>query len=179
MGSHRLRRRPLALLCAWGALALATPALADSSDPPRHAHDRTQAALDRIVAQGTPGVIARHLLNHTSGISRLLRGELLPAAQQRRLLTAVSVAGDKGHGGEDDLYGLGIRRFKLDGDGDGDGDGDRDGDCWAWGHGGMIPGSGTRTVVSGDGRHAMTMNRNGDWGEQKLEDAAVIAEFFR
>ncbi|MEU5029410.1 serine hydrolase domain-containing protein [Streptomyces milbemycinicus] len=406
MGSHRLRRRPLALLCAWVALALAAPALADSSAPPRRTHDRTQAALDRIVAQGTPGVIAqvrdghgvwngraglrdlagqqpravgerfriasvtktftavvllkleaegrislddsverwlpgvvrgegyrprhitvRHLLNYTSGIydynmdegfralyagdafdqnrhrrweprqlvdialahpanfqpeqgsrpgepgewdysdtnyilagmiieeatggtykaaveqylikplglrgtsvpdtspvlpdpharhystlfeegrdakvrdvtefsptvafsagqiistiddvnsfmTRLLRGELLPAAQQRRLLTAVSVAGDKGHGGEDDLYGLGIRRFKLDGDGDGD----RDGDCWAWGHGGMIPGSGTRTVVSGDGRHAMTMNRNGDWGEQKLEDAAVIAEFCR
>ncbi|MGO4429024.1 hypothetical protein AB4Z54_62430, partial [Streptomyces sp. MCAF7] len=60
----RLRRRPLALLCAWAALvlvapALAAPALADSSDPPRRAHDRTQAALDRIVAQGTPGVIAQ------------------------------------------------------------------------------------------------------------------------
>lgn len=108
-------------------------------------------------------------------MTRLLRGELLPAVQQRRLLTAVSVAGGRGHGGEDDLYGLGIRRFKLDGDGNGD----RDGDCWAWGHGGMIPGSGTRTVVSGDGRHAMTMHRNGDWGEQKLGDAAVIAEFRR
>ncbi|MER7348255.1 serine hydrolase domain-containing protein [Streptomyces aurantiacus] len=98
-------------------------------------------------------------------MSKLLAGELLPAAQQRQLLDAVPVDGDKGHGGPEDVYGLGIRHFKLAKG------------CWAWGHGGMIPGSATRTVASADGRHVMTMNRNGDWGEQRLEDAAVRTEF--
>ncbi|GGV28603.1 D-alanyl-D-alanine carboxypeptidase [Streptomyces longisporoflavus] len=98
-------------------------------------------------------------------LSELLGGKLLPAAQQRELLDAVPVDGDKGHGGPEDGYGPGIRHFKLAED------------CWVWGHGGMIPGSATRTVASADGRHVMTMNRNGDWGEQKLEDAAVEAEF--
>lgn len=41
----------------------------------------------------------------------------------------------------------------------------------------MIPGSATRTMASADGRHVLTMNRNGDWGEQMLEDAVVEAEF--
>ncbi|MEU6918695.1 serine hydrolase domain-containing protein [Streptomyces olindensis] len=98
-------------------------------------------------------------------LSRLLAGELLPPAQQRQLLDAVPVDGDKGHGGPQDVYGLGLRHFKL-----------AQG-CWAWGHGGMIPGSATRALASADGRRAMTMNRNGDWGEQRLEDAAVEAEF--
>ncbi|GAA2069356.1 serine hydrolase domain-containing protein [Streptomyces albiaxialis] len=98
-------------------------------------------------------------------LSELLAGDLLPPAQQRQLLDAVPVDGDKGHGGPQDVYGLGIRHFKLD-----------EG-CWAWGHGGMIPGSATRTLASADGRHVMTMNRNGDWGEQRLEDAAVRTEF--
>lgn len=98
-------------------------------------------------------------------LSKLLAGVLLPPAQQRQLLDAVHVDGDKGHGGPQDRYGLGIRHFKL-----------KQG-CWAWGHGGMIPGSATRTLASADGRHVMTMNRNGDWGEQQLEDAAVETEF--
>ncbi|MER5299373.1 serine hydrolase domain-containing protein [Streptomyces lasiicapitis] len=98
-------------------------------------------------------------------MSKLLGGELLPTAQQRQLLDAVPVDGDKGHGGPEDVYGLGIRHFKLAKG------------CWAWGHGGMIPGSATRTVASADGQHVMTMNRNGDWGEQALEDAAVNTEF--
>ncbi|MFI1482171.1 hypothetical protein [Streptomyces sp. NPDC020747] len=41
----------------------------------------------------------------------------------------------------------------------------------------MIPGSATRTLSSADGRRVMTMNRNGDRGEQRLEDAAVGTEF--
>ncbi|WP_063802691.1 serine hydrolase domain-containing protein [Streptomyces sp. NRRL S-1521] len=97
-------------------------------------------------------------------LSQLLAGDLLPAAQQRQLLDAVSVDGDKGHGGPNDLYGLGIRHFELTKN------------CRAWGHGGMIPGSATRTLATADGRHVMTMNRNGDWGAQQLEDAAVEAE---
>lgn len=98
-------------------------------------------------------------------MGELMGGGLLPAAQRRELLDAVPVDGDKGHGGPEDVYGLGIRHFKLAPG------------CWAWGHGGMIPGSATRTVVSADGQHAMTMNRNGDWGKQDLEDAAVRTEF--
>ena len=98
-------------------------------------------------------------------LSKLLAGELLPPAQQRQLLDAVPVDGDKGHGGPQDVYGLGLRHFKL-----------AEG-CWAWGHGGMIPGSATRALASSDGLQVMTMNRNGDWGEQFLEDAAVEAEF--
>jgi D-alanyl-D-alanine carboxypeptidase len=98
-------------------------------------------------------------------MSELLGGELLPPAQQHALLDVVAVDGDKGHGGPEDGYGLGIRHFKL-----------TEG-CWAWGHGGMIPGSATRTMTTANGRHVLTMNRNGDWGEQNLEDAAVTAEF--
>ncbi|MEV0123278.1 serine hydrolase domain-containing protein [Streptomyces sp. NPDC050703] len=98
-------------------------------------------------------------------LSALLAGELLPPAQQRQLLDAVAVDGDKGHGGPSDVYGLGIRRFQL-----------AEG-CWAWGHGGMIPGSATRTLATADGRHVMTINRNGDWGEQRLEDAAAETAF--
>ncbi|MEW2386745.1 serine hydrolase domain-containing protein [Streptomyces venezuelae] len=98
-------------------------------------------------------------------LSELLAGELLPPAQQRQLLDTVHVDGDKGHGSPQDGYGLGIRHFKL-----------KEG-CWAWGHGGMIPGSATRALASADGRRVMSMNRNGDWGEQRLEDAAVETEF--
>lgn len=98
-------------------------------------------------------------------LAELLSGGLLPPAQQRQLLDTVAVDGDKGHGGPQDRYGLGIRHFKL-----------KKG-CWAWGHGGMIPGSATRALASADGRQTMTMNRNGDWGEQRLEDAAVETAF--
>ncbi|MGW0908282.1 serine hydrolase domain-containing protein [Streptomyces sp. NPDC002853] len=98
-------------------------------------------------------------------LSKLLGGELLPPDQQRALLDAVPVDGDKGHGGPHDVYGLGIRHFKLAKG------------CWAWGHGGLLPGSATRTVASENGRHVLTMNRNADWGEQELEDAVVLAEF--
>ncbi|MET8686099.1 hypothetical protein ABZV77_17960 [Streptomyces sp. NPDC004732] len=37
--------------------------------------------------------------------------------------------------------------------------------------------SATRTLASADGRRVMTMNRNGDRGEQRLEDEAVETEF--
>ncbi|MFI6517981.1 serine hydrolase domain-containing protein [Spirillospora sp. NPDC050679] len=100
-------------------------------------------------------------------LSLLLRGRLLPARQQRAMLDTVAVQGEDGHGGPEDRYGLGIRKFKL-----------KQG-CWVWGHGGMIPGSASRTAATADGRHVLTMNRNGDWGEQQLEDAVITAEFCR
>ncbi|MGI5200428.1 serine hydrolase domain-containing protein [Spirillospora sp. CA-108201] len=98
-------------------------------------------------------------------MSLLLRGKVLPRPQQRAMFDTVPVEGADGHGGPDDRYGLGIRKFKL-----------KQG-CWVWGHGGLLPGSASRTAATGDGRHVLTMNRNGDWGEQKLEDAVVKAEF--
>ncbi|MFD9881772.1 serine hydrolase domain-containing protein [Streptomyces alboflavus] len=125
----------------------------------------------RDVTEFSPTVAfaAGQLISTTADVNtfmaELLGGRLLPPAQQRALLAAVPVDGDKGHGGPDDVYGLGIRHFKLKED------------CWAWGHGGMIPGSASRTVASADGRHVLTMNRNGDWGEQKGEDAVVETEF--
>ncbi|NGO08782.1 beta-lactamase family protein [Streptomyces sp. HC44] len=134
-------------------------------DPP-HAKVRDVTEFSPTVAFSAGQMIST-VGDVNTFLSELLGGELLPAAQQRELLDAVPVDGDKGHGGPEDVYGLGIRHFKLKED------------CWAWGHGGMIPGSATRTIVSADGRHVLTMNRNGDWGEQKLEDAAVEAEFCR
>lgn len=132
-------------------------------DPP-HAKVRDVTEFSPTVA-----FAAGQLISTTGDVNtfmaKLLRGRLLPPAQQRALLAAVPVDGDKGHGGPDDVYGLGIRHFKL-----------KEG-CWAWGHGGMIPGSASRTVASADGRHVLTLNRNGDWGEQKGEDAVVEAEF--
>ncbi|MBO2452691.1 beta-lactamase family protein [Actinomadura barringtoniae] len=96
---------------------------------------------------------------------RLVGGTLLPHRQQAELKDTVPVAGDKGHGGPDDLYGLGLRLFKLGKN------------CEVWGHGGMIPGSATRTVASKNAGHVLTMNRSGDWGDQELEDAVVKTEF--
>ncbi len=98
-------------------------------------------------------------------MTRLLAGELLPPAQQRQLLAAVPVDGDRQHGGPHDLYGLGLRRFHLARH------------CWVWGHGGLLPGSATRAVVSARGKRALTLNSNGDWGAQHLEDAAVRTQF--
>ncbi|MEU5884115.1 serine hydrolase domain-containing protein [Spirillospora sp. NPDC047279] len=98
-------------------------------------------------------------------LSRLLRGKVLPPAQQRAMFRTVAVEGADGHGGAEDRYGLGIRKFKLTPG------------CWVWGHGGMIPGSASRTAATSDGRHVLTMNRNGDWGEQALEDAVLKTEF--
>ncbi|MEV0635368.1 serine hydrolase domain-containing protein [Streptomyces sp. NPDC050619] len=132
-------------------------------DPP-HAKVRDVTEFSPTVAFSAGQMIST-VGDVNTFLSELLGGKLLPAAQQRELLEAVPVDGDKGHGGPEDVYGLGIRHFKLKAD------------CWAWGHGGMIPGSATRTMVSADGQQVLTMNRNGDWGEQKLEDAAVEAEF--
>ncbi|WUI03530.1 beta-lactamase family protein [Spirillospora sp. NBC_00431] len=98
-------------------------------------------------------------------LSRLLRGDVLLPPQRRAMFRTVPVEGADGHGGAEDRYGLGIRHFKLAKG------------CWVWGHGGMIPGSASRTAATRDGHHVLTMNRNGDWGEQELEDAALKAEF--
>ncbi|GHC60297.1 serine hydrolase domain-containing protein [Streptomyces flavofungini] len=132
-------------------------------DPP-HAKVRDVTEFSPTVAFSA-GQLISTVGDVNTFMSKLLRGQVLLPAQQRQLLDAIPVDGDKGHGGPDDVYGLGIRHFKL-----------KEG-CWAWGHGGMIPGSASRTVAAADGRHVLTMNRNGDWGEQKGEDEVVEAEF--
>ncbi|MGA4843915.1 serine hydrolase domain-containing protein [Streptomyces sp. G45] len=133
---------------------------------PPHAKVRDVTEFSPTVAFSA-GQLISTVSDVNTFMSELLRGALLPPAQQRQLLAAVPVDGDKGHGGPDDVYGLGIRHFKIQRG------------CWAWGHGGMIPGSATRTVASADGRHVLTVNRNGDWGEQEAEDAVLKAEFCR
>ncbi|MEU3601083.1 hypothetical protein ABZ714_20545 [Streptomyces sp. NPDC006798] len=45
------------------------------------------------------------------------------------------------------------------------------------GHGGQVPGSLSRAAATRDGRHVLTLDRNGDWGEQRPEDAVLEAEF--
>ncbi|GHE89989.1 hypothetical protein GCM10018785_66200 [Streptomyces longispororuber] len=45
------------------------------------------------------------------------------------------------------------------------------------GHGGLLPGSATRTVVSARGERVLALNSNGGWGEQALEDTAVRTQF--
>ncbi|WP_254390535.1 serine hydrolase [Streptomyces sp. AC550_RSS872] len=159
-----------------GLLGTSVPGLSPELPSPHATHystlfeDGPQARV-RDVTEFSPTVAfsAGQMISTTGDVntflSELLAGELLQPVQQRQLLDAVPVDGDKGHGGPSDVYGLGIRRFQL-----------KEG-CWAWGHGGMIPGSATRTLATADGRHIMTINRNGDWGEQRLEDAAVEAEF--
>lgn len=159
-----------------GLRGTSVPGLSPKLPAPHATHYSTlfedgPQARQRDVTEFSPTVAfsAGQLISTTGDVntflSKLLAGELLPPAQQRQLLDAVPVDGDKGHGGPNDVYGLGIRHFQL-----------KEG-CRAWGHGGMIPGSATRTLATADGRHVMTVNRNGDWGEQRLEDAAVEAEF--
>lgn len=92
-------------------------------------------------------------------ISALLRGELLPPAQQKEMFTARELTNGRS-------YGLGIESKKLPGC-----------DVTVWGHSGDIFGSLTRTAATADGQHVMTINRNSDWGDDALEDAAVEAEF--
>ncbi|MFD9903103.1 serine hydrolase domain-containing protein [Streptomyces sp. NPDC059063] len=132
-------------------------------EEPPHAKVRDVTEFSPTVAFSA-GELISTVSDVNTFMSTLLGGRLLPPAQQRALLDAVPVDGDKGHGGPEDLYGLGIRHFKL-----------KQG-CWAWGHGGMIPGSASRTAATADGRHVLTMNRNGDWGEQKREDEVVATE---
>ncbi|MGF0175605.1 hypothetical protein ACQF36_35535 [Streptomyces sp. Marseille-Q5077] len=46
-----------------------------------------------------------------------------------------------------------------------------------WGHGGQVPGSLSRAAATREGDHVLTVNRNGDWGEEALEHAVLEAEF--
>ncbi|MGW2327305.1 serine hydrolase domain-containing protein [Streptomyces sp. NPDC001700] len=89
----------------------------------------------------------------------LLGGELLPPALQKEMLTGHDL-------GDGRSYGLGIRSQKLKACG-----------VTVWGHSGDIFGNATRTAATADGEHILTINENGDWGDGKLQQAAIEAEF--
>ncbi|MGX1490268.1 MULTISPECIES: serine hydrolase domain-containing protein [Streptomyces] len=74
----------------------------------------------------------------------LLRGRLLPREQLNEMTTTVPAAEGIG-------YGLGLMSVELS--------------CGVtvWGHGGGIHGSTSQAAVTRDGRHALTLNLNGDW----------------
>ncbi|MFF7099930.1 serine hydrolase domain-containing protein [Streptomyces nigra] len=74
----------------------------------------------------------------------LLRGRLLPREQLNEMTTTVPAAQGIG-------YGLGLMSVELS--------------CGVtvWGHGGGIHGSTSQAAVTRDGRHALTLNLNGDW----------------
>ncbi|MFE0100356.1 serine hydrolase domain-containing protein [Streptomyces sp. NPDC059009] len=88
----------------------------------------------------------------------LLGGRLLPKKQLAEMKTTVPA----GEGGR--RYGLGLEPVKLS--------------CGPtfWGHGGDVHGASTLAGTTADGRHALTLNLNGDI-EQNKAFAVVEAEF--
>ncbi|MFC8344669.1 serine hydrolase domain-containing protein [Streptomyces sp. NPDC057280] len=83
----------------------------------------------------------------------LLKGRLLPPEQLKEMKTTVPTGGPG-------QYGLGIAGVPLS--------------CGlrVWGHDGGIHGSQTVALTSGDGRHSVAFNFNGDWSG----DAVAVAE---
>ncbi|MET9435612.1 serine hydrolase domain-containing protein [Streptomyces sp. NPDC006551] len=77
----------------------------------------------------------------------LLKGKLLPKAEQRELTDTVPTDPSA----PELRYGLGLMRTKLS--------------CGkeVWGHGGGIHGSSSQAVTSRDGEHSLAMNFNADW----------------
>lgn len=91
--------------------------------------------------------------------SALLRGRLLPPAQLAEMTATVRTDEND----ESDRYGLGLMKRELD--------------CGVtvWGHGGGIHGSSSEAVTTGDGRHALALNFNGDWSGDS--EAVIEGEF--
>jgi D-alanyl-D-alanine carboxypeptidase len=86
----------------------------------------------------------------------LLAGKVLPAAQQRELLTMKDTG--RGH-----RYGLGLQTFELP--------------CGTfYGHDGDLFGSVTYTVSTADGSHVMTLNTNDNWHDDADADAVIETE---
>ncbi|GHF30717.1 D-alanyl-D-alanine carboxypeptidase [Streptomyces mashuensis] len=109
------------------------------------------------------GWAAGEIISTTGDLNRfysaLVGGKLLPAKQQKELLTAVPT----GPGGESAGaagYGLGLMRAKLS--------------CGTsvWLHTGGIHGSSTLAASTDDGRHTTAFNLNGDW----LGDLGALVE---
>ncbi|WP_436790487.1 serine hydrolase domain-containing protein [Yinghuangia sp. YIM S10712] len=124
-------------------------------DPGAPVHDVTE--FNPMVA-GASGEMISTLRDVNHFFGELLAGRLLPPAQQQKMF-AGHVLSDK------ETYGLGIRSWRLS--------------CGVtvWGHGGMLPGSLSRTVGTADGSHVLSLNRNADWGDEALEERVVETEF--
>jgi D-alanyl-D-alanine carboxypeptidase len=133
-------------------------------DPNAPVHDVTE--FNPSVA-GAAGQVISATRDLNRFYRALLRGELLPREQLDEMLTTVPIDEEEpGTGGlPTAAYGLGIRSDRLS--------------CGVtvWGHGGQVPGSLSRAAATRDGRHVLTLNRNGDWGGQAGEDAVLEAEF--
>ncbi|MFB6844976.1 serine hydrolase domain-containing protein [Streptomyces sp. NPDC056373] len=89
--------------------------------------------------------------------SALLGGRLLPAEQLKKMRTTVPSSR------ETSRYGLGLVDRRLS--------------CGVhvWGHDGGIYGSNSDAVTTGNGRHSLAVNFNGDWSGST--DAIIEAEF--
>lgn len=88
----------------------------------------------------------------------LLSGKLLKPRQLDEMTTTVPI---DAHG---NAYGLGLFRMKTScGD--------------LWGHNGLIQGSFSYSLATRDGRHALSMNLNGDWADPASPVRVVEAEF--
>jgi D-alanyl-D-alanine carboxypeptidase len=138
-------------------------------DPNAAIHDVTE--FNPSVA-GAAGQIISTTTDLSRFLGALLQGELLPDEQMEEMLTGVPVGDGEefpGPAGAGDrspaTYGLGIRSDTLS--------------CGVtvWGHGGQVPGSLSRAAATREGEHVLTLNRNGDWGDQAMEDAVLEAEF--
>ncbi|MFC7564399.1 serine hydrolase domain-containing protein [Actinomadura namibiensis] len=109
-------------------------------------HDVTQMSASTSWAAGG-------MVSTTGDLTRffqaLLRGWLLPPAQQRQMFA--TAATPQGKWIPDTTYGLGVSSIKLP--------------CGTtvWGMGGAINGSFSFTYGTRDGRHMMAQNVNGDW----------------
>lgn len=110
---------------------------------------------------GASGEIISTVRDMSTFMRALVRGELLPAAQQREMFTPTGPAEAVG-------YGLGITRFTLCGPGR---------ERTVWGHNGDVPSSLSVAVSTADGRHTLALNRNGDGGPDELEEDVLEAEF--
>ncbi|WBB61693.1 serine hydrolase [Streptomyces sp. WMMC500] len=136
-------------------------------------YDEDPGAPVYDVTEFNPSVAgaAGQVISSTRDLNRfygaLLGGRLLPPGQTAEMLTTVPVEEEESRtgGAPTAAYGLGIRSDRLS--------------CGVtvWGHGGQVPGSLSRAAATRDGRHVLTLNRNGDWGGQAGEDAVLEAEF--
>ncbi|WP_170102181.1 serine hydrolase domain-containing protein [Streptomyces viridosporus] len=116
-------------------------------------HDVTLLNPSRAFAAG-------EMISDSEDLNRfyraLLTGRLLPPEQLDEMTTTVPMD-------DDYAYGLGLMRMTLS--------------CGVtiWGHSGGISGSRTVAVTTGDGRHSLAFNFNGDWAGNS--GAVVEAEF--
>jgi D-alanyl-D-alanine carboxypeptidase len=120
----------------------------DQAGRPTEIHDVTDADLSWAGAAG--GMISTTSDLHRF-LSALLRGRLLPPAQQKEMFTTVSTEGSDWV--PNTRYGLGVYSQKLS--------------CGVtlWGGGGYIQGSMSYAMGDRQGTHMLVSNLNGDWND--------------